>query len=177
MSEALTLARPYARAAFELASDAKALADWSGKLGFAAQVAADPRVLSLNGDPRIAANDLTRLFLPSETSADSAFGNYVRLLTENSRLSLLPEIAAIFEVLKHDAERVLKVSVRSAVVIDPAQVTSLKAALSKRFNREIELEQKLDATVIGGAIIDAGDVVIDGSVAGRLQRLTSALTH
>lgn len=177
MSEALTLARPYARAAFELASGAKALADWSGKLGFAAQVAADSRVHSLNGDPRIAANDLTSLFLPTETSVDSAFGNYIRLLAENARLSLLPEIAAIFEVLKHDAERVLKVSVRSATAIDPAQVSSLKAALSKRFNREIELEQKLDATVIGGAIIDAGDVVIDGSVAGRLQRLSSALAH
>jgi F-type H+-transporting ATPase subunit delta len=177
MSEALTLARPYARAAFELASSAKALADWSGKLGFAAQVAADPRVHSLNGDPRIAASDLTSLFLPAETSVDSAFGNYIRLLAENGRLSLLPEITAIFEVLKHDAERILKVSVRSATAIDPAQVASLKAALSKRFNREIELEQKLDATVIGGAIIDAGDVVIDGSVAGRLQRLSSALAH
>lgn len=177
MSEALTLARPYARAAFELANGSHALADWSGKLGFAAQVAADPHVRHLTGDPRISALHLASLFLPAETSTESAFANYIRLLTENRRLNLLPEIAAVYEELKHDAERVLKVNVRSSTTIDQAQISRLKAALSKRFGREIELEQRLDPTVIGGAIIDAGDVVIDGSVAGRLQRLTSALAH
>jgi F-type H+-transporting ATPase subunit delta len=177
MSNALTFARPYARAAFELARSHNALGDWAGKLAFAAQVAADPRVASLFGDPRVAENDLVALVLPEGEAADSPFASFVRVLAENGRLPVLPEIGALFEELKDEAERVLKVNVRSATPIDAAETAKLKGALKRRFGRDIEIEQTVDASVLGGAVIDAGDVVIDGSVRGRLARLEQALAH
>jgi F-type H+-transporting ATPase subunit delta len=177
MSNALTFARPYARAAFELARSHNALGDWAGKLAFAAQVAADPRVASLFGDPRVAENDLVALVLPEGEAADSSFASFVRVLAENGRLPVLPEIGALFEELKDEAERVLKVNVRSATPIDAAETAKLKGALKRRFGRDIEIEQTVDASVLGGAVIDAGDVVIDGSVRGRLARLEQALAH
>ncbi len=177
MSSALTLARPYARAAFELARSNNALGDWAGKLAFAAQVAADPRVTALFGDPRVAQADLAALVTPEGEAGDSPFAGFVRVLSENGRLPVLPEIGALFEELKHEAERVLKVSVRSATPIDAAETVKLKDALKRRFGRDIELEQSVDASMLGGAVIDAGEVVIDGSVRGRLARLEQALTH
>jgi F-type H+-transporting ATPase subunit delta len=177
MSNALTLARPYARAAFELARENKALGDWAGKLAFAAQVAADPRVAALFGDPRVAESDLAALVLPDGETDDSPFAGFVHVLAANARLPVLPEIGALFEELKHEAERVLKVNVRSATPIDAAETGKLKDALKRRFGRDIEIEQSIDAGMLGGAIIDAGEVVIDGSVRGRLARLEQALTN
>ncbi len=177
MSDALTLARPYARAAFELARSQGALGDWAGKLAFAAEVAADPRVTALFGDPRVPQADLAALVLPEGEPADSPFAGFVRVLAENGRLPVLPEIGALFESLKNEAERVLQVNVRSATPIDEAETAKLKDALKRRFGRDIEIRQSVDPAVLGGAIIDAGDVVIDGSVRGRLARLEQALTH
>lgn len=175
--EPITLARPYARAAFELASEQRALGDWAGKLAFAAQVAADAQVSTLFGDPRIAPDQLAGLFLPEGEPADSPFARFVATLAENHRLHALPEIAALFEQLKREAEHVLKVHVRSAAPIDANEVARLREALKRRFNREIELEQTLDASMLGGAVIDAGEMVIDGSVRGRLARLETALAQ
>jgi F-type H+-transporting ATPase subunit delta len=177
MSETLTLARPYARAAFASAQAAGALADWSGKLGVAAQIVSDPRVHALVGDPRISNNLLTALLLPPGETSQTPFCQFVALLVENRRADLLPDIAALFEELKRESERVLKVTVRAAVPIAEAQADAIKAALRKRFGRDIVLEQKVDPDVIGGAVIDAGDLVIDGSVRGRLARLENALTQ
>ena len=179
MTEPLTLARPYARAAFEMASAHDVRRDWADKLAFAAAVAADPRVASLFGDPRVAQNDLAALVLPSGEPADSLFAGFVRVLAENRRLPVLPEISALFETLKREAERVVKISVRSAAPIEATETIRLKEALQRRFGRdnEIEIEQSIDASMLGGAIIDAGDVVIDGSVRGRLARLQQALMN
>lgn len=177
MSQPLTLARPYARAAFELASSSRTLGEWAGKLAFAAQVAADPGVRALFGNPRIGPAELASLFLPNGEAADSPFANFVRLLADNHRLEALPEIAALFEQRKREAERILQVRVRSATPIDETETAKLKDALKRRFGRDIELEQTLDPSVLGGAVIDAGDVVIDGSVRGRLHQLEAVLTH
>jgi len=177
MSETLTLARPYARAAFETAVKANALSAWSAKLGFAAQLISDARVGALVGNPRLGNAELTGLLLPPNETVDSPFTGFLDLLVENRRARLLPDIAALFEELKRDAERVLKVTLRSATEVPAAQLESIKGALKKKFGREIELETRIDPSVIGGAVIDAGDVVIDGSVRGRLARLESALTH
>jgi F-type H+-transporting ATPase subunit delta len=177
MSETLTLARPYARAAFASAQSAGALADWSRKLGISAQIAADARVHSLIGDPRVGGNLLTALLLPPGETSQTTFCQFVALLVENRRADLLPDIAALFEELKRESERVLKVTVRSAVPFANGQAEAIRQALSKRFGRDIELEQRVDPSVIGGAVIDAGDMVIDGSVRGRLARLESALTQ
>ena len=177
MSAALTLARPYARAAFESARAAHALGAWSDKLRFAAQVIGDARVQAISGDPRLGNRQLVELLLPPGEAADSPFAAFLQLLVENRRTHLLGEITALFEELKREAERVLKVTVRTPSAMAPADEAALKAALQRRFGRVIALEQRLDPTLLGGAVIDAGDVVIDGSVRGRLERLESALTQ
>ncbi len=176
MASVHTLARPYARAAFELAKGANALAEWSQKLGFAAGVTEAPEVKELIGNPKLGATQLTQLVMPQGESADSGFARFVSQVAGNRRLPALAEIALQFDALKRDEERVLKVVVRTAVPMAAAQSDALKAALKKRFARDIDLDSVIDATVIGGAVIDAGGVVIDGSVAGRLKALESALT-
>ena len=177
MSQPLTLARPYARAAFELAASSKALSEWAAKLAFAAQAAADPEVRSLFGNPRVTPSELASLFPRDGEPGDSSFASFVTVLADNHRLEALPEIAALFEQQKREAEKVLQVRVRTAAPIDANETARLKEALKRRFGRDIELEQTVDPGVLGGAIVDAGNVVIDGSVRGRLHQLEAALTH
>jgi len=180
MSQALTLARPYARAAFSIARDAGALPAWSDALAFAARVAADPAVAALLGNPGLLQADAVALLAPGagqEGGADAMFGNFLGLLFENRRLSLLPEIAGMFDELRFEAERVVKAKVTSAVALPAAELDTIKAALEKRFGRAVEVEAAVDESLIGGAVIDAGDVVIDGSLKGKLGRLQAALAH
>lgn len=177
MSSTTTLARPYARAAFEAALSANALADWQKKLAFSAAVAGHQDTRALLGDPRLAADELKQLFLPQGEAADSPFAAFIGTLAANRRLALLPEVAQLFDELKRERERVLHVTVRAAVPVEGAQAEALKAALKRRFEREIELVSVVDDSVIGGAVIDAGDVVIDASVRGRLARLEQALAQ
>ena len=175
MSQALTLARPYARAAFAIARDTNALPAWSDALAFAARVAADPAVAALLGNPGLTQADATTLLAPD--GADALFGDFLGLLFENRRLSLLPEITGQFDELRFEAERVVKAKVTSAVALPAAELATIKAALAKRFGREVEVETAVDESLIGGAVIDAGDVVIDGSLKGKLGRLQAALAH
>ena len=177
MSSALTLARPYARAAFEIAHERGTLGEWAGKIAFAAQVAADANIAALFGNPRVSTAQLGSLFLTDGEAADSDFSVFVRMLADNGRVAVLPEIGALFEELKLEAERTLKVNVRAASPIEADEIVKLKQALKRRFGRDIEITQSLDADLIGGAIIDAGDVVIDGSVRGRLAALEHVLTQ
>ena len=173
MSQALTLARPYARAAFALARDGGRYAEWSNALGFAARVAADPQVALLLGHPKLSQSDAVTLLSPD--GADEAFGRFLALLADNRRLPLLPEIAGLYEDLRNEAERVVKARVTSATALPAAELETIRSALKKRFGREVEVESAVDASLIGGAVIDAGDVVIDGSLKGKLGRLQSAL--
>ena len=175
MSQALTLARPYARAAFGIARDEGAFAAWSQALGFAAHVAADPRVAGVLGNPKLSDDEaVTLLWAPG---AGETVARFLRMLSGNRRMALLPEIAGLFEELRHEAERVVKATVTSAVALPDAELESIRDALRKRFGREVELETAIDESLIGGALIDAGDVVIDGSLKGKLARLQSALAQ
>ena len=176
MSNALTLARPYARAAFALAREHGRMPQWSNLLGFAATIAADARVQALLGHPKLSLDDTLELLLPVG-DLDPNFRQFVATLAENRRLVLLPEIAAQFEQLRAESEKVVKVNVTSAVPMGAGEVESLTAALKRRFGGEIALTQAVDAELIGGAVIDAGDVVIDGSVRGKLARLQASLAH
>ena len=176
MSNALTLARPYARAAFALAREHGRLAPWSNLLGFAASLSADARVANLLAHPGLTLDDALVLLLP-DGEVDPNFRQFIGVLADNRRLALLPEITAQFESLRADAERVVQVRVTSAAALDAAEVASLSAALKRRFGADIALTQAVDAALIGGAVIDAGDVVIDGSVRGKLARLETALAH
>jgi F-type H+-transporting ATPase subunit delta len=177
MTQPLTIARPYARAAYEIASAHGVQNEWAEKLAFAAEVAAEPQVIALFGDPRLPPQALTTLFLRESEAADSEFARFLGVLADNRRLRELPEVAALFEQMKRDAEHVLKVRVRSAVPLDDAEARRLAEALKRRFKSDIQLERSVDPSVLGGAVIDAGETVIDGSLKSRLAKLETALTN
>ncbi|TAN00742.1 MAG: F0F1 ATP synthase subunit delta [Rhodanobacteraceae bacterium] len=177
MAQPLTIARPYARAAFEIAAADGAQNEWAAKLAFAAEVAAEPEVIALFGDPRIALQTLASLFMRAGEAADSTFARFLGVLADNRRLRELPEIAALFEQMKREAEHVLRVRVRSAVPLDDAEAARLAEALKRRFHSDIQLERSVDPSVLGGAVIDAGETVIDGSLKSRLAKLETALTN
>ena len=173
MSQTLTLARPYARAAYQAARETGTTTAWSEALAFAARVAADPRVVALLGHPRLGRDDAVALLAPD--GVDPAFADFLGLLFDNRRLALLPEISGLYDELRLESERVVKAKVTSAAVLPTVELESIKAALKQRFGREVEIETDLDPSLIGGAVIDAGDVVIDGSLRGKLERLQTVL--
>ena len=175
MSQTLTLARPYARAAFASALEAGRTAAWSQALAFAARVAADPQVHALLAHPQLSHAQATDLLRAEGAGAD--VDGFLSLLAQNRRLALLPEIAGLFEQLRAEADRIVKARITSATLLGDAELESIKVALRRRFGRDVELETAVDESLIGGAVIDAGDVVIDGSLRGKLARLQSALTH
>jgi F-type H+-transporting ATPase subunit delta len=178
MADRATIARPYARAAFAHASEGKELATWSTMLGAAATAAVDPRVSRLIGNPQVTGEQLVELLADvSKGAAGQGGTNFLLALAENHRLALLPEIAEQFETLRAEVENVVDVEVIAAQEIAPAQQKKLAAALAKRLGREVRMHTKIDETLIGGAIVRAGDLVIDGSLKGRLARLGSALTN
>ena len=176
MAQAITLARPYARAAFEVAHAAGSLDAWSQALAFAAAVSADARVIDLDNDPRVKPEQILALHLPEGTAADAPFAQFLAELIENGRVALLPEVAELFEGYKRESESQLLVKVTSALALDAAQSEQLKVSLKRRFKREIELETEVDASLLAGVVIDTGSEVIDGSARGRLERMSSALT-
>ena len=175
MSQALTLARPYARAAFAVARDEGKFAAWSDALGLSARIAADPRVASLLLNPELGDADAIALLSPE--SASESYARFLGLLAENRRLLQLPEIAALYGALRAEAERVVKATVTSAAALPTGELDTIKAALKRRFGREVEVATAIDESLIGGALIDAGDVVIDGSLKGKLERLQTALAQ
>ena len=177
MAQPLTIARPYARAAYDIASAHAAQNEWAEQLAFAAEVAAEPQVIALFGDPRLPPQALVSLFVRGDEPEDSEFVRFLGVLADNHRLRELPEIAALFEQMKRDAEHVLKVRVRSAVPLDEDQSGRLVEALKRRFRSDIELEHTVDPGVLGGAMIDVGEIVIDGSLRGRLAKFENALTQ
>jgi len=178
VADRATIARPYARAAFEHARAAKDLAAWSKLLGSSAAAVADPRVERLLGHPLVTGEQLVGFLVDVSKKAAGAEGrNFLMTLAENRRLGFLPEIAAQFEVLRAEVEGVVDVEVIAAREIAAPQKKRLEAALEKRLGREVRMQVKLDESLIGGAIVRAGDLVIDGSLKGRLARLSSALTN
>ena len=176
MSQALTFARPYARAAFSLAREQSRLPQWSQLLAFTAMAVAQPAVQSVLGDPRLALNDLVDLIVPPG-DVDPSFRQFLQVLADNRRLPLLPELAALFDELRAEAERVVKATVTSAQALDANELAKLRDSLKRRFGREVELSTAIDDALIGGAVIDAGDVVIDGSLRTKLARLGAALAN
>ncbi len=178
MAERATLARPYARAAFAQAQTGGALGVWSEMLANATAVVSDPRVKQLLLDPKV--RNQQRIDFLAEmlgTKLTEQGRNFLQMLAENRRLVLLPEIATMFETLRAEAEHTADVQVTSAVVLSDAQRQRLAAALNKRLKREVRLHCDVDPTLIGGAIIRAGDMVIDGSLKAQLDRLAAAATH
>jgi F-type H+-transporting ATPase subunit delta len=176
MSQTLTLARPYARAVFSLAREQGRLSQWSAQLGFAALAVSEPSVQAVLGNPRLNAQSLVDVLIPPG-EADALFAQFLSVLAENRRLVLLPEIAGLFDAQRAEDEHVVKATITSANALDAAELTKMREALRKRFGREVEISTAIDASLIGGAVIDAGDVVIDGSLRTKLARLAAALAN
>ncbi|NIR61478.1 MAG: F0F1 ATP synthase subunit delta [Gammaproteobacteria bacterium] len=178
MSEIAAQARPYAQAVFKRARERTDFEGWSRMLQTAAQVAEDPRVRALIASPRVGSEELARVFLDICGDALGAEGgNLIRLLAENDRLAALPDIAALYELQRAEAEGTVEAQVISAYPLEERAERRIAEALKKRLGREVNITQRTDRALIAGAVVRAGDLVIDGSVRGRLARLASALSH
>ncbi len=177
MAEKATIARPYARAAFEFAHEHGNLRGWSSLLAASAAVVSDPRVVPLLDNPHVRSAQLVDLIAEAAgDSADEHGRNFIKALAENHRLGVVDEIAAQYEVLRAQAENVVDVELVAAMAVEPAQHERLVGALRKRLGREVRVHTRLDPSLIGGAVVRAGDLVIDGSLRGRLGRLAATVT-
>ena len=177
MAEKTTIARPYAKAAFQEALADKDLPLWSDRLRAAATAVRDPRVHELLGSPSVSGEDLAQFVMGVTGAALDEHGqNFFRTLAENHRLGFLPEISTLFDEYKDEAESVIDVTVTSAAPIDSAQQAALSKALERKLKRSVRLHCATDSTLIGGAVLRAGDTVIDGSLLSRLKRIAFELT-
>ena len=176
MAEPSTVARPYAEAAFRLADDAGALGRWSEMLGALSQVAQDARVQRAVADPNLSDARVAGLFiaiLGGKLSAEAE--NFVRVLAENRRLELLPEIRAQFEALKNEREGVIEAEVQSAFELSEAQVADIVQRLERKTGRKVKARVSVERELIGGVKVTMGDKVIDGSARAQLAALEAAL--
>lgn len=177
MIEPTTLARPYAHAAFEYARANGALDSWLTQLTTLAQIAAEPRVDAMLKDPaRTGAERADALLTLLGDDVDASLRNFVSVMAENGRLELLPDVMALFEQLKADIEALVNVEVTSAYDLSADELQQLSNALGARLERSVSITSHTDPTLLGGALIRAGDLVIDGSVRGRLNKLAGTLT-
>ena len=180
MAENAAIARPYAQAVFELASESGQLPVWSDALHAAAAVVSDAQVVALIGAPGTDRAKLEALIAEvagqAAAGADAAkLGNFIKLLVENGRLSALPDIASAYDSLKAEVENRVEVTLVSSSPVDAVQQSKIVAALKKRFDRDVSLTVELDETLIGGARLQADDLVIDGSVSTGLEKLATTL--
>jgi len=174
--ESITIARPYAEAVFAAAKQSGRLPQWSDALAFLSLVMTDAAMQDVVGNPKVGKQRLTALLLDiAGERLDAEAQNLVRLLVDNDRIQLLPQIAAHFEQRKHEAQGMLDVSVVSAFPVTDEQKNSLAKALQAKLGREITITTSEDPSLIGGVRIRAGDLVIDGSVQGQLTKLANEL--
>lgn len=172
MAELRTLARPYARAVFELAHQAGTLPQWSQTLRTLAATVSDSLVAALLTDPRLSRHELASVLIAAlGDKLDGAARNLVQLLAENHRLAAVPAIAEEYEALRAEAERRVEVEITTAAAVAEPEAQALVGAVRKRLAREVQVAWKTDPALIAGAVIRAGDLVIDGSVAGELAQL------
>ena len=178
MSDLVTVARPYARAILELADSDKAMNEWSKQLQFMAAVAMDPGLQQLIGNPKLTWQEVAERFITAcGDDIDDQGRNLIRLLAENGRIAVLPELAMLYDKLRADAQGTVKAEVYSAYRLSKAQREKLEAALEKRLGRDVKITSHVDKSLLGGVMIRAGDLVIDGSLKGRIEKLNAALTR
>ncbi|MDH5357659.1 MAG: F0F1 ATP synthase subunit delta [Gammaproteobacteria bacterium] len=176
MAEAITIARPYANAVFAIAQEKGELKAWSDLLAVLAQCVADPDMQSIISSPAVSDEQVVTLLadISGELMSQDA-RNFLALLAENNRLQLLADIAVIFEELRAEAEQTIAADVISARALTSEQENKISAALKTRLGRDVTLNTTVDESLLGGAIIRAGDLVIDGSALGKLNRLANAI--
>lgn len=175
MSEFITVARPYAKAAFDFAVEHNSIEHWQNMLTFCAEVTRNERVADLlSGDlaPKKLANIFTKL---CGGELDQSGQNFIRVMAENRRLQALPDVLQQFVALRDAHDEIADVEVISASELSEVQLSKISAAMEKRLSRKVKLNCEIDKSVMAGVIIRSGDMVIDGSVRGRLERLTDIL--
>ena len=177
MAENVTIARPYADAAFELARGAGALGPWSEALDRLATVAADSTMQACFNDPKLSSDQLNKLMLDVAGELNAEQQNFIRVLVDNERLQVLPEIRDLFVELKNEHEGVKEAEIASAFPLDDATLANLKADLETRFKTRLNVRVSLDPELIGGVRIAIGDEVIDASVRGKLANMAAALKN
>jgi len=176
VAEIATLARPYANAVFDLARSIDRLAQWSPMLALLARAVETDEVRALIAEPSLTplakAHQLVDVV---RDDIDDRCRRFVQVLADNQRLDLLPEISTQYEALKAEAEQTLDVEITTAVQLTERQFDSYAQALRRRFEQDVNVNVEVDPALVGGAVIRAGDTVIDGSVRGRLTRLVESL--
>lgn len=176
MAEISTLARPYAKAAFDVAKANGQLAGWSAMLRSLASVACIPDVQSLVNHVSLSTPKKVEQLVALCTEDMVAGGeNLVATMAENSRLGLLPEVFEQFETLRLAEEQTADVVISTAFALSDAQIKTLSDKITKKLNRAVQVSTELDPSLKGGVIIRFGDTVIDGSVRGRLVKLAEAM--
>jgi len=175
MSELTTIARPYAKAAFDFAVESADIAKWQEMLVFAAEVTKNDDMRNILSSA-MAPDKLADLFVSiCEEQLNTQGQNFIRVLAENNRLSVLPDIAIQFSAFKAEHDKEIDVDVTSAIKLSKEQLDNISAALEKRLARKVKLICNVDPALVAGVIIKAGDTVIDGSVNSKLNRLSDAL--
>lgn len=178
MSEYQTIARPYAQAVFDLAKSAGNYEEWSQALAWLSAIAENDQVQELAQNPRVDDSALVGLF--EDVAGGKLFGeaeNFLKLVVANGRIFALPGIAALYESMRAEAEGTIEAELISAQAVSEAQQSALAQSLARRLGREVSLNVVEQPDLIGGAVLRAGDMVIDASVKGRLQKLAANLAR
>lgn len=175
MSDLVTIARPYAKAAFDFAVEKNALDQWGQMLAFAAEVSKHNEIAEIL-DGSVTANKLSEIFIAvCGDQLDEHGQNLLKVMAANGRLKALPAVFAEFVVLKQEHDKTVDVDVTSATELSAEQIKDITSKLESRFERKVKLNCSIDETLLAGVIIRAGDLVIDNSARGRLNRLSDAL--
>jgi F-type H+-transporting ATPase subunit delta len=172
MANVSVIAKPYAKAAFEFASEHKAIEQWSSELDAFASIVKSDTVARIIASPMLSQSEIVEVV---KDHLDQNFANFLYLIADNKRLELLPSIALQFEKIKNAQLNNKLASVTLAYKAGAALLESLRLSLEKKFDCSIDLDVKIDPTIIGGAIVKVGDTVIDDSVSGRLEKMKSIL--
>lgn len=178
MSELTTAARPYAKAVFELATEEKSQKQWSDALAALDVIISDEGMVAAIENPNFTGESLAELVIGVAGKAlDSKGQNLVKLLAENGRLAVVPALKEIYDTLNSESEGSIDATVISAFELTAKQEKDLSASLAKKLGQDVKLECTVDESLLGGVIVQAGDLVIDGSLKGRLEKMTSTLSR
>ena len=175
MSEQVTAARPYAKAAFLTAVEEGSYDAWDEKLKLLGQVVSDPNVVLSINSPSLTKLDKAQLIIDVCGELPEGISNFVKMMADNGRLLLVPHITELFEQYRTDAGGILRADVISAVPLDDSELDRLRVALVKRFEKDVKITPALDESLLSGALIKIGDVVIDGSLKARIEKLSQSI--
>ena len=176
MADNASIARPYAQAVFDLAQETNSFDEWSAALSHLTAISNDDDFSALVSDPRVESSRITDLLVDlCKDNLPEGGDNFVTLLVQNGRVDALTDIEQLFNELVAKAKAIVNAHVTTAIALTDDQKSSLASALESRLGLKVEIEETVDVSLVGGAIVKAGDLVIDGSAKGRIEKLTTAL--